>query len=131
MNFSILDWVVLLSILLGIFAYGIYKGRASKNLDGYFLGNRQMRWGTVLLSVMGTQASAVTFLTVPGQAFTEGMQFVQFYFGLPLAIVVLCITLVPLFRRLNVYTAYEYLEQRFDKKKSTLTSFIFLISRSY
>lgn len=129
MNFSLLDWLVLLTTLLGIISYGVYKGRSSRNLEGYFLGNRQLRWGIVLLSVMGTQASAVTFLTVPGQSFTDGMRFVQFYFGLPIAMVVLSITFVPLFRRLNVYTAYEYLEQRFDKKTRTLTAILFLVSR--
>jgi solute:Na+ symporter, SSS family len=129
MNFSFLDWLVLFFTLLSIISYGVYRGRSSRNLEGYFLGDRQLRWGVVLLSAMGTQASAVTFLTVPGQSFTDGMRFVQFYFGLPLAMVVLCITFVPIFRKLNVYTAYEYLEQRFDKKTRVLTSIIFLVSR--
>jgi solute:Na+ symporter, SSS family len=129
MNFSSLDWLVLFITLLSIISYGLYKGRSSRNLEGYFLGDRQLHWRVVLLSVMGTQASAVTFLTVPGQSFTNGMRFVQFYFGLPIAMVVLCITFVPIFRKLNVYTAYEYLEQRFDKKTRVLTSIIFLVSR--
>lgn len=129
MNFSFLDWLVLLITLSGIFSYGLYKGRSSRNLEGYFLGNRQLSRGVVLLSIMGTQASAVTFLTVPGQSFTDGMRFVQFYFGLPIAMVVLCRTFVPIFRKLNIYTAYEYLEQRFDKKTRVLTSVIFLVSR--
>ncbi|HLX92378.1 MAG TPA: sodium:solute symporter [Puia sp.] len=129
MHFSLLDWLVLLITLLGIISYGVYKGRASRNLEGYFLGDRKLRWGVVLLSVMGTQASAITFLTVPGQSFTDGMRFVQFYFGLPVAMVVLCVIFVPIFRRLNVYTAYEYLEQRFDKKTRVLTAIIFLVSR--
>jgi len=130
MNFSAFDWIVLFTTLLSTIIYGIYKGKSTKNLDGYFLGDRQMRWWIVLLSVMGTQASAVTFLTVPGQSFTEGMRFIQFYFGLPIAMVVLSITFVPIFRKLMVYTAYEFLEKRFDKKTRTLTSLIFLLSRS-
>jgi SSS family transporter len=128
-NFSQADWLVLSATLIGIIVYGVYKGKSSKSIDGYFLSDRQMPWWIVLLSVMGTQASAVTFLTVPGQAFTDGMRFVQFYFGLPIAMVVLCFTLLPIYRRLKVYTAYEYLEHRFDKKTRTLISFIFLLSR--
>jgi SSS family transporter len=129
MNFSRLDWIVLGTTLLCIILYGVYKSRTSKNLDGYFLGNRQMPWWVVLLSIMGTQASAVTFLTAPGQAFTDGMRFVQYYFGLPIAMVVVCILFVPVFRKLKIYTAYEYLEQRFDLKTRLLTSFLFMISR--
>lgn len=129
MTFSGLDWLVLVVTLLLIIAYGIYKSRTSRNLEGYFLSNRQMPWWVILLSIMGTQASAVTFLTVPGQAYTDGMRFVQYYFGLPLAMVILCITLVPIFHRLKVFTAYEYLEKRFDLKTRTLTSFLFLLSR--
>ncbi|MCW3079375.1 sodium:solute symporter [Segetibacter sp.] len=124
-----IDWIVLSLTLLGIIAYGLYKSRTSKDLDGYFLSNRSMPWYLVLLSIMGTQASAVTFLSAPGQAYTDGMRFVQYYFGLPLAMVVLCITFVPLFSRLKVYTAYEFLEQRFDVKTRTLTSFLFLLQR--
>lgn len=124
-----IDWIVLSLTLLGIIAYGLYKSRTSKDLDGYFLSNRSMPWYLVLLSIMGTQASAVTFLSAPGQAFTDGMRFVQYYFGLPLAMVVLCITFVPLFSRLKVYTAYEFLEKRFDVKTRTLTSFLFLLQR--
>jgi SSS family solute:Na+ symporter len=123
------DWIVLVVTLLGIIAYGLYKGRASKDLDGYFLINRSVPWYIVLLSIMGTQASAVTFLSAPGQAYTDGMRFVQYYFGLPLAMVVLCITFVPVFHRLKVYTAYEFLEQRFDLKTRSLTSFLFLLQR--
>ena len=123
------DWIVLIAMLVGIIAYGMYKSRTSKNLDGYFLSDRSMPWYIVLLSIMGTQASAVTFLSAPGQAYTEGMGFVQYYFGLPLAMVVLCITFVPVFRRLKIYTAYEFLEQRFDLKTRTLTSFLFLLQR--
>ncbi|HVV07072.1 MAG TPA: sodium:solute symporter [Puia sp.] len=123
------DWIVLVLTLLGIIAYGLYKGRTSRDLDGYFLANRMVPWYMVLLGIMGTQASAVTFLSAPGQAYTDGMRFVQYYFGLPLAMVVLCITFVPAFRRLKIYTAYEFLEQRFDLKTRTLTSFLFLLQR--
>lgn len=123
------DWIVLVLTLLGMVAYGLYKGRTSRDLDGYFLSNRSVPWHMVLLGIMGTQASAVTFLSAPGQAYTEGMGFVQYYFGLPLAMVVLCITFVPVFHRLKVYTAYEFLEQRFDLRTRTLTSFLFLLQR--
>jgi len=123
------DWIVLALTLLGIIAYGLYKGRTTRDLEGYFLSNRTVPWYMVLLGIMGTQASAVTFLSAPGQAYTDGMRFVQYYFGLPLAMVVLCISFVPVFHRLKVYTAYEYLEQRFDLKTRTLTSFLFLLQR--
>ena len=126
---SSIDWAVLIATLIGIIAYGLYKSRTSKDLDGYFLSNRSMPWYLVLLSIMGTQASAVTFLSAPGQAYTDGMRFVQYYFGLPLARVVLCITFVPLFSRLRVFTAYEFLEKRFDVQTRTLTSFLFLLQR--
>lgn len=126
---SQLDWIVLVVTLLGIIAYGLYKSRTSHNLDGYFLSNRSMPWGLVLLSIMGTQASAITFLSAPGQAYTDGMRFVQYYFGLPIAMVVICIFFVPIFSKLKVYTAYEFLENRFDGKTRTLTSFLFLLSR--
>ena len=126
---SQLDWLVLTFTLTLIVGYGVYKSRTTHNLDGYFLSNRSMPWWMVLLSIMGTQASAITFLSAPGQAYTDGMRFVQYYFGLPLAMVVICITFVPLFRRLKVYTAYEFLEQRFDAKTRTFTSFLFLLQR--
>ncbi len=126
---SPIDWIILVVTLLVIIAYGLYKSRVTHNLDGYFLSNRSMPWGLVLLSIMGTQASAITFLAAPGQAYTEGMGFVQYYFGLPLAMVVICIFFVPIFSRLKVYTAYEYLENRFDNKTRTLTSFLFLLQR--
>ena len=126
---SQLDWIVLVVTLLSIIVYGLYKSRTSRNLDGYFLSNRSLPWGLVLLSIMGTQASAITFLTAPGQAYDDGMRFVQYYFGLPLAMVVICIFFVPIFRKLKVYTAYEYLENRFDNKTRTLTSFLFLLQR--
>jgi SSS family transporter len=124
-----LDWIVLVVTLAGIVAYGLYKGRTTHNLDGYFLSNRSMHWGLILLSIMGTQASAITFISAPGQAYTDGMRFVQYYFGLPLAAIVICIFFVPIFSKLKVYTAYEYLESRFDGKTRTLTSFLFLLQR--
>ncbi|HET7118387.1 MAG TPA: sodium:solute symporter [Hanamia sp.] len=123
------DWIVLIVTLAGIIIYGVYKSRTTKNLDGYFLSNRDMPWYLVLLSIMGTQASAITFISAPGQAFTDGMRFVQYYFGLPLAMIVICIFFVPVFNKLRVYTAYEFLEKRFDLKTRTLTSFLFQVSR--
>lgn len=126
---SQLDWIVLSVTLTTIILYGLYKSRTSKNLEGYFLSNRSMPWYLVLLSIMGTQASAITFLSAPGQAYTDGMRFVQYYFGLPIAMVILCITFVPLFNKVKVFTAYEFLEKRFDLKTRTYTSFLFLLSR--
>ena len=126
---SSIDWIILCVTLAGIVVYGIYKSRTTKNLDGYFLSNRSMPWYLVLLSIMGTQASAITFLTGPGQAYSDGMRFVQYYFGLPLAMIVISIFFVPVYNRLKVYTAYEFLENRFDLKTRTLTSFLFLLSR--
>ena len=126
---SNIDWMVLIVSLSSIIIYGVYKSRTTKNLDGYFLSNRDMPWYLVLLSIMGTQASAITFLSAPGQAYTDGMRFVQYYFGLPLAMIVICIVFVPVFNKLKVYTAYEFLENRFDLKTRTLTSFLFQISR--
>lgn len=126
---SNIDWAVLLLTLLGIVGYGVYKSRGTKSMDAYLLGGQSMPWYTVCLSVMATQASAITFLSAPGLAYSSGMSFVQFYFGLPLAMIVLCITFVPIFHRLKVYTAYEYLEQRFDFKTRALTAFLFLVQR--
>lgn len=123
------DWLIIVLVLSGIMIYGVYKSRTSKNLEGYFLSNRNMPWWLVLLSIMGTQASAITFLSGPGQAYSDGMRFVQYYFGLPLAMVVICITFVPIFNKLKVFTAYEFLEKRFDPKTRTLTSFLFLLQR--
>ena len=125
-----LDWIVLILTLTAIIAYGLYKSRTTHNLAGYFLANRSMGWGLILLSIIGTQASSITFLSAPGQAYTDGMRFVQYYFGLPLAAVVVCIVFVPIFSKWKVYTAYEYLEARFDVKTRTLTSFLFLLNRS-
>lgn len=129
MRFSSLDWIVLIFTLAAIILYGVYRSKTKRNLEGYFLGNREMPWFIILLSIMGTQASAITFLTAPGQAYTDGMRFVQYYFGIPLAMVVVSISFVPIFHRLKIYTAYEFLEQRFDVKTRTLTSFLFLLSR--
>src|SRR4026208_2620929 len=126
---SPIDWIILVVTLLGIIAYGLYKSRTTHNLDGYFLSNRSMPWGLVLLSIMGTQASAITFLSAPGQAYNDGMRFVQFYFGLPLAMIVICIFFLPVYHRLKVFTAYEYLEQRFDLKTRSLTALLFLTQR--
>ncbi len=126
---SLIDWVVLALTILTIVVYGIWKSGRNQNIDQFLVGNRSMPWYTVGLSVMATQASAITFLSAPGQAYSDGMRFVQFYFGLPLAMIVLCITFVPMFSRLKVYTAYEFLEQRFDLKTRALTSMLFLIQR--
>ena len=126
---SKIDWIILIVTLGSIIVYGIYKSKTSKNLEGYFLSNRSLPWYLVLLSIMGTQASAITFLTGPGQAYSDGMRFVQYYFGLPLAMIVISIFFVPVFSRLKVFTAYEFLENRFDLKTRTLTSFLFLLSR--
>jgi Na+/proline symporter len=124
-----IDWIVLITTLLVIVAYGIYKSRGTENIEGYLLGNQSFPWYSVTLSVMATQASAITFLSAPGLAFSSGMAFVQFYFGLPLAMIVLSITFVPIFHKLKVYTAYEFLENRFDLKTRALTAFLFLIQR--
>jgi Na+/proline symporter len=126
---TIPDWIVLALTLVGIISYGLYKSHTTKNLEGYFLSNRTLPWYMVLLSIMGTQASAITYLSGPGQAYTDGMRFVQAYFGLPLAMVVICITFVPMFQRLRVYTAYEFLEKRFGATTSTFTSVLFLLQR--
>jgi Na+/proline symporter len=126
---SWIDWIVLSCTILFIVIYGIYKSRGQKNIDGYLLGDRSMPWYSVGLSVMATQASAITFLSAPGLAYADGMRFVQFYFGLPLAMIILCITFVPIYHKLKVYTAYEFLEQRFDLKTRALTAFLFLIQR--
>ncbi|MDQ8052763.1 MAG: sodium:solute symporter [Pedobacter sp.] len=126
---SYLDWTILFLTLLCIVGYGVYKSRGAKSMQAYLLGNQSLPWYTVCLSVMATQASAITFLSAPGLAYSSGMSFVQFYFGLPLAMIVLCITFVPIFHSLKLYTAYEYLEQRFDLRTRALTAFLFLIQR--
>jgi SSS family transporter len=124
-----LDWTLLTFTLLFIIVYGVYKNHKDQNIDGYLLGNQSLPWYHVGLSVMATQASAITFLSTTGQGFDDGMRFVQFYFGLPLAMIVLCVTFIPIFHRLKVYTAYEYLEKRFDGKVRVFTAFLFLIQR--
>ncbi|WNM18233.1 sodium:solute symporter [Flavobacterium capsici] len=124
-----LDWIVLSVTLLFIVIYGVYKTKGSADVQDYILGNKQTPWWTVGLSVMATQASAITFLSTPGQAYHDGMGFVQFYFGLPIAMVVISMTFIPIYHRLKVYTAYEYLEQRFDLKTRSFTAILFLIQR--
>jgi SSS family solute:Na+ symporter len=124
-----IDWSVLIVTLLAVVLYGVYKSKSEKTLDGYFKSSNSMSWFLILLSIMGTQASAITFLSAPGQAYTDGMRFVQYYFGLPLAMIVLSVTFVPIYHKLKVFTAYEYLEQRFDLKTRTLTSILFLVQR--
>lgn len=124
-----LDWAVLLSTLAAIVGYGTWKTRKQQDLNSYLRGGQDAGWATVGLSVMATQASAITFLSTPGQAFESGMGFLQFYFGLPLALVILSVTIIPIFYKLNIYTAYEYLETRFDLKSRLLTAFLFLVQR--
>lgn len=124
-----IDWIVLSVTLLFIVIYGVYKTKGSKNVEDYILNNNETPWYTVGLSVMATQASAITFLSTPGQAYHDGMGFVQFYFGLPIAMVVICMTFIPIYQRLKVYTAYEYLEQRFDLKTRSLAAGLFLVQR--
>ena len=124
-----LDWIVLAATLLFIVLYGMWKGRGSRNIESFLLADRSMKWYTIALAIMATQASAITFTSTPGQAYVDGMRFVQFYFGLPIAMVILCMTAVPTFHKLGVYTAYEYLEKRFDTKTRVLTTLLFLASR--
>lgn len=124
-----LDWTILFGTLLFIVLYGVYKTRGSQNMESYLLGDKNMKWWTIGLSVMATQASAITFLSTPGQAYEDGMGFIQFYFSLPLAMIVLSVTVIPVYYRLKVYTAYEYLENRFDLKTRTLAAGLFLIQR--
>ena len=124
-----IDWIILSATLLFIIAYGIWKNKSHKNIKDYIQGGNQASWFTVGLSVMATQASAITFLSTPGQAFSDGMGFVQFYFGLPFAMVIICLFFLPVYHRLKVFTAYEFLENRFDLKTRTLTAVLFLIQR--
>src|SRR5579863_8502253 len=124
-----IDWIVMFAWLAFIVGYGVYRGRGSNTVNSYLLAGKSMPWYAMGLSIMATQASAVTFISTTGQSYTDGMRFVQFYFGLPLAMVILSATAVPIFHRANVYTAYEYLEQRFDVKTRALVSAIFLIQR--
>ena len=126
---ALLDWIILGSTLLFIVAYGVWKTRGNKNVDDYVRGGDDVKWWTIGLSVMATQASAITFLSTPGQAFHDGMGFVQFYFGLPLAMIVICLVFIPIYKKLKVFTAYEMLEGRFDLKTRTLTALLFLVQR--
>src|SRR5438128_9844799 len=124
-----LDWVVLSGWLVFLVSYGLWRGRGSNSVNQFLLAGKTMPWYAMGLSIMATQASAVTFISTTGQSYVDGMRFVQFYFGLPLAMLVLSFTAVPIFHRARVYTAYEYLEQRFDMKTRALVSAIFLIQR--
>jgi SSS family transporter len=126
---TLLDWLVLVGTTAFIVVWGIWKTRGASTSDEYLRGNYEMRWTTIGLSVMATQASAITFLSVPGQAYEDGMRFVQFYFGLPLAMVIISAVFIPIYYRLKVLTAYEYLESRFDLKTRLLGAFLFLIQR--
>jgi SSS family solute:Na+ symporter len=126
---QLFDWIILIVTLLFIVIYGAWKTRGSKNVEDYVLGNNETPWFTVGLSVMATQASAITFLSTPGQAFHDGMGFVQFYFGLPIAMVVICVTFIPIYHKYKVFTAYEYLEKRFDLETRSLAAILFLVQR--
>ena len=124
-----IDWIVLVATLAFIVLYGVYRTRGRRNVQDYIRGGNESKWWSVGLSVMATQASAITFLSTPGQAYNDGLGFVQFYFGLPIAIIIICIFFIPIYYKLNVYTAYEYLESRFDLRVRSLASALFLLSR--
>ncbi|MDF1672049.1 MAG: sodium:solute symporter [Vicingaceae bacterium] len=126
---STIDWIVLLGTLAFIVIYGVWKTRGSKNLEGYLKGDNDAKWWGIGVSIMATQASAITFLSTPGQAYTDGMQFLQFYFGLPIAMIILSVTFIPIFYKLKVFTAYEFLESRFDLKTRSLAAILFLVQR--
>lgn len=126
---NLIDWIVLFGTLLFIVLYGAWRTKETKNIEGYLKGDNNLKWWMIGISIMATQASAVTFLSTPGQAMDDGMRFLQFYFGLPLAMVIISVTMVPIYYRLKVYTAYEYLETRFDLKTRTLAAILFLILR--
>ena len=126
---SNLDWIVLFGTLITIAAYGVYKTYGPKDLDSYLRGKNSMNWWTIGLSIMATQASAITFLSTPGQAYEDGMRFIQFYFGLPLAMIIISVAFIPIYYKLKVYTAYEYLENRFDLKTRTLAALLFITQR--
>ena len=131
MNLVAIDWIILAITLLVIIAYGTYKSLGAQTSDEYIKAGNSAKWWTIGLSVMATQASAITFLSTPGQAFNDGLGFVQFYFGLPLAVIIICLVFIPIYHKLKVYTAYEFLEKRFDQKTRTLTALLFLIQRSF
>ena len=124
-----LDWIILLGTLGFIVGYGAWKNRKNESITDYLKGGNSARWWTIGLSVMATQASAITFLSTPGQAFHDGMGFVQFYFGLPFAVIIICLFFIPLYHKLKVFTAYEFLEQRFDQRTRNLTAILFLVQR--
>src|SRR6202049_3192445 len=126
-----LDWIVLFSWLAFLGSYGLWRGRGSNSVNQFLLAGKTMPWYAMGLSIMATQASAITFISTTGQAYVDGMRFVQFYFGLPIAMVILSATAVPIFHRAKVYTAYEYLEKRFDGKTRALASIVFLIQRGF
>lgn len=126
---NLLDWIILFGTLLFIVIYGTWKTRGTRSIEGYLKGDNSMKWWMIGVSIMATQASAVTFLSTPGQAMEDGMRFLQFYFGLPLAMIIIAVTMVPIYYRLKVYTAYEYLETRFDLKTRTLAAILFLMLR--
>ncbi|MBP4137173.1 sodium:solute symporter [Flavobacterium geliluteum] len=126
---QLFDWIVLIVTLLFIVIYGSWKTKGSKSVEDFILGNNETPWYTVGLSVMATQASAITFLSTPGQAYHDGMGFVQFYFGLPIAMIVICVTFIPMYHKNKVYTAYEFLEKRFDVKTRSLAAILFLVQR--
>src|ERR1700739_2298156 len=124
-----LDWVVFFAWLVLLISYGLWRSRGSNTVNQFLLAGKTMPWYAMGLSIMATQAGAITFISTPGQAYVDGMRFVQFYFGLPIAMVILSATAVPIFHRAKVYTAYEYLEQRFDAKTRSLAGIVFLIQR--
>src|SRR5579862_9051428 len=124
-----LDWIVLFGWIAFLVSYGLWRGRGSDSVNQFLLAGKTMPWYAMGLSIMATQASAITFISTTGQAYVDGMRFVQFYFGLPLAMLILSATVVPIFHRSGVYTAYEYLERRFDSRTRSLVSGIFLIQR--
>src|SRR5262245_38476398 len=126
---NLLDWVVLVGTMVGIAAYGAWRTRHTDNLNTYLKGNHSTKWGTIGLSVMATQASTITYLSLPGQAYENGIAFIQNYFGLPLALIVVCAFFLPIYRKLGVYTAYEYLGRRFDRKTRLLGACLFLLQR--
>jgi Na+/proline symporter len=126
---SYIDWIILVGTLVFIVSYGVWKTRGKKNLQSYLKGDNDSKWWAIGISIMATQASAITFLSTPGQAYTDGMRFIQFYFGLPVAMIILSVTFIPIYYKLKVYTAYQFLEQRFDLKTRTLASGLFLVQR--
>src|SRR5881409_2563519 len=126
---QLVDWLVVVAYLTWIVVDGLRRSKGTEKVDGYFLANRSLPWWAVGLTVMATQMSAVTLVGTTGQAYATGLRFIQFYFGLPLAMIILSLTVVPFFHRANVYTAYEYLERRFDLRTRTLTAFLFLVGR--